>query len=76
MEKLKRIKIYNIELPIFLFFAAVILAAAYLGALPLEMIGAIAIMFVLGIVLGEIGERIPIWKTYCGGGAVLVFVVT
>lgn len=76
MEKANRIKIYNIELPIFIFFTVVILAASYLGALPVEMIGAIAIMFLLGIVLGEIGERIPVWKTYCGGGAVLVFVVT
>lgn len=76
MEKVKHIKIYNIELPVFLFFAVVIIAAAYLEALPVEMIGAIAIMFLLGTVLGELGERIPIWKTYCGGGAVLVFVAT
>ena len=76
MEKTKKFKIYNIELPIFLFFTVIILAAAYLEALPVEMIGAIAIMFLVGIILGEFGERIPIWKTYCGGGAVLVFVVT
>lgn len=32
-------------------------------------------MFTLGIVLGEIGERIPVWNKYCGGGALLVFFV-
>mgnify|MGYP004473768617 FL=1 len=76
MEKVKNYKVYGIELPIFVFFAAVILASVCLDVLPVEMIGAIAIMFLLGIVLGEVGERIPIWKTYCGGGAVLAFIIS
>ena len=25
--------------------------------------------------MGEIGERIPIWNKYCGGGAILAFLV-
>lgn len=76
MEKVKNYKVYGIELPIFVFFVAVILASVCLDVLPVEMIGAIAIMFLLGIVLGEVGERIPIWKTYCGGGAVLAFIIS
>lgn len=76
MEKVKKYRVYGIELPVFLFFSVVILASVFLNVLPVEMIGAIAIMFFLGIVLGEIGERIPVWRTYCGGGAVLAFVIS
>lgn len=76
MEKVKKYRVYGIELPVFLFFSVVILASVFLNVLPVEMIGSIAIMFFLGIVLGEIGERIPVWRTYCGGGAVLAFVIS
>lgn len=44
MEKVKNYKVYGIELPIFVFFVAVILASVCLDVLPVEMIGAIAIM--------------------------------
>ncbi len=68
-------KIYGIEWPVFLFFAIVIFAAIGWGIVPNQLIGAIAVMFTLGIVLGEIGERIPVWNKYCGGGAILAFLV-
>ncbi len=34
-----------------------------------------AILAILGILFGEIGERIPIWNEYIGGGTILVFFV-
>lgn len=74
MEK-KVFKIYGIEWYIFVFFAAVILITIALGIVPNQLIGAIAVMFTLGIILGEIGDRIPIWNKYCGGGAILAFLV-
>lgn len=74
MEK-KVFKIYGMEWYIFAFFAAVVLASIYFGIVPNQLIGAIAVMFTLGIILGEIGERIPIWNKYCGGGAILAFLV-
>ena len=74
MDK-KVLKLYGMEWYIFVFFAAVILAAVYFGIVPNQLIGAIAVMFTLGIILGEIGERIPIWNKYCGGGAILAFLV-
>lgn len=74
MEK-KVFKIYGMEWYIFVFFAAVILAAIGFGIVPNQLIGAVAVMFTLGIILGEIGERIPIWNKYCGGGAILAFLV-
>ena len=75
MEKLKAIKLYGIELPVFVFFAVVVLVSGYLEIIPNQLIGAVACMWTIGILLGELGERIPIWNSYCGGGAILVFFV-
>lgn len=74
MEK-KVLKIYGMEWYIFGFFGVVVLLAVYFGIVPNQLIGAIAVMFTLGIILGEMGERIPIWNKYCGGGAILAFLV-
>lgn len=68
-------KLYGVDLPIFIFFAIVVLASAWMGIIPNELIGAIAVLFTLGIILGELGERIPLWNKYCGGGAILAFLV-
>lgn len=70
-----KFKMYGIDLPIFLFFAVVILVSAWMGIVPNQLIGAVAVLFTLGIILGELGERIPIWNKYCGGGAILAFLV-
>ena len=75
MDKGNVKKLYGVDLPVFLFFAAVVLISAYLEIIPNQLIGAVACMFTIGILLGELGERIPIWNTYCGGGAILVFLV-
>ena len=75
MEKLKGLKLYGVDLPVFVFFAVVVLVSAYLEIIPNQLIGAVACMFTIGILLGELGERIPIWNKYCGGGAILVFLV-
>lgn len=69
------LKIYGIEWYIFLFFAVVILISSWMGIIPNQLIGAVAVLFTLGIILGEVGERIPIWNKYCGGGAILAFLV-
>lgn len=70
-----RFKMYGIDFPIFVFFAAVILVSAWMGIVPNQLIGAVAVLYTLGIILGELGERIPIWNKYCGGGAILAFLV-
>lgn len=51
--------------------AVIILGAMYLGYLPGGMVGALAIMIVLGALFNEIGNRTPIVKTYLGGGAIV-----
>lgn len=51
----------------------IVLASAALGALSTDIAGTVALMLSLAIVFNEIGERIPIWNTYIGGGLVLTF---
>ena len=75
MDKGNVKKLYGVDLPVFVFFAVVVLVSAYQEIIPNQLIGAVACMFTIGILLGELGERIPIWNTYCGGGAILVFLV-
>ncbi|NIZ19170.1 2-hydroxycarboxylate transporter family protein [Entomospira culicis] len=72
MEK-KPFSIYGMPAPYFLVIAAIVLGSAYSGILPMGLIGGTAFLLVVGIILGEIGERIPIWNTWIGGGAVLAF---
>lgn len=70
-----KVKCYGMELPIFVFLAVVVMVSAYLDIIPNQLIGAVAVLFTIGIILGEIGDRIPIWNTFCGGGAMLCFAV-
>lgn len=72
-KTLKNIEFFGMSLPIYFFFAAVVLACAWLGIIPNQMIGAIAVLFAFGIFVGEIGERLPIWNQFLGGGAMLCF---
>ncbi|ONI38629.1 hypothetical protein AN639_07560 [Candidatus Epulonipiscium fishelsonii] len=45
-----------------------------MGLLPEDnMLAIISIMLTFGFVLYELGERLPIWNDYIGGGAVMAF---
>lgn len=55
-------------------FIAVVYVVTFTGKMPSDdMLAIVAIMFSVGFVLFEIGERLPIWKDYVGGGAVMTF---
>lgn len=43
------------------------------GYLRNNFLGMLAVLGVFGILFGEIGDRIPVWNKYVGGGTVLVF---
>lgn len=52
----------------------IIYAITYAQILPSEnMLTIITVMFSVGFLLYEIGEHLPIWKDYIGGGAVMAF---
>ncbi|WP_069383291.1 2-hydroxycarboxylate transporter family protein [Halomonas caseinilytica] len=64
-------RIFGMPLPIFALALAVMAAAIATDSLPTGMIGALLVMMLLGEGLGFIGDRLPILKTYLGGGAIL-----
>ncbi|MCM5705355.1 2-hydroxycarboxylate transporter family protein [Larsenimonas salina] len=64
-------KIFGIPILLFAVIALVMVTAMYTGTLPTGMIGALLVMMVLGELLGFLGDRLPIIKSYLGGGAIL-----
>lgn len=56
--------------PVYALVAVLILAAAKTEILPENMVGALAVMMVLGSLFDLLGSRIPIIRSYLGGGAV------
>jgi malate:Na+ symporter len=70
-KKLSELKIFNVPILYFVLFAALTLISMYSGNLPGGMIGSLLVMIVLGEAFGWIGDRLPIVKTYLGGGAIV-----
>jgi CCS family citrate carrier protein len=64
--------INGLSLPVFAVITAVVLVAGRIGALPGGMVGAFALMLVVGAILNEIGNRLPIVKDYLGGGPIVI----
>lgn len=69
----KQFKVFGIPIYLFIVISAIVIAASYFDVLPANLAGGFAILLVLGAIFGEIGERIPIWNEYVGGGAILAF---
>ncbi len=69
---------------IFIAMVAITLLMIYLpdadgvagGYIRNNFLGILGILSVVGIVFGQIGDRIPVWNKYVGGGTVLVFFAT
>ena len=56
--------------------ALIVIAAAATGALSADLAGCFALMLSIGLICNEVGERIPFWNSYIGGGLVLTFLVS
>ncbi|WP_083941627.1 2-hydroxycarboxylate transporter family protein [Salinicola socius] len=63
--------IFGIPLPLFAIATLVLIASMVTDTIPTGMIGALLVMMILGELMGFIGDRLPIVKTYLGGGAIL-----
>lgn len=67
-------KIGPLPLPVYLILAAIIFAASVYGKLPADMIGGIAVMMIMGMLLGDIGMRVPVLKEIGGPAILSIFV--
>ncbi len=75
MEEKKVFKLWGMNWYITAFFIVVVLSTMATGALTTDLAGTIALMMAISIITVEIGDRIPIWNDYIGGGIVLTFLV-
>lgn len=73
-KRLINIKVGVLPLPLYLTLAAIILAASVYNTLPADMIGGFAVIMILGILLGDLGQKLPILKDI-GGPAILALLV-
>ena len=72
-EETKVVKPYGLQWWLCGAIMHIVIAAAATGALSTDLAGSFALMLSIGILCNEIGERIPFWNSYVGGGLVLAF---
>lgn len=58
---------------LYLACAVIIVVVAYQGALGTDITAFIAVCAVMSILLYKLGEILPIWNTYIGGGLLMIF---
>lgn len=73
-SKLMEMQIGILPLPVYIVLAAIILLAAYVGKLPVDMIGGFALMMIIGMLLGDLGLKIPILKDIGGPAILSIFI--
>ena len=54
-------------------FVVISVSCIYLGIQSSSVAGTLCSAFGLGVVLFELGERLPIWNNYIGGGLLMAF---
>lgn len=70
LERKSLITFYDIPPTVFIPLAIPIVVSGFVwDNVPVQLVGAMAILLTFGIMLGEIGEKLPIWNKYLGGGA-------
>ena len=70
MEKIKKIKISGISLPLYILMLVVLFVTIALKKLPLNMLGLTLMLVLLGHLFYYLGSIIPVIKSYLGGGSV------
>ncbi len=66
-------EIYGIKAWTLAVLLAIIGAAQYLGVLSADLVGAMALFLAIGFVSGYIGDNLPIWKDFIGGGSIMAY---
>lgn len=70
MEKMKKIKISGVSLPLYILMLVVLFVTIALNKLPLNMLGLTLMLVLLGHLFYYLGSIIPVVKSYLGGGSV------
>lgn len=68
-------KIFGMTLPLYALALITLLLSHFNNALPVDMVGGLALMFIIGAIFGEIGKRLPLFNKYIGGAPVMIFLV-
>ena len=66
-------EIYGIKVWTLAVVLGIIGAAQYLGVLSADLVGAMALFLAIGFVSGYIGDNLPIWKDFIGGGSIMAY---
>ncbi|AIQ51420.1 2-hydroxycarboxylate transporter family protein [Paenibacillus sp. FSL R7-0331] len=74
VQRVMQLKVGVIPLPLYVVFALIIFAASVLGELPNDMIGGFAVIIVLGVLLSDLGFKLPVLKNI-GGPAILSLMI-
>lgn len=74
LQKLCSMQIGALSLPMYIVLAVVVLGSAAAGQFKPDMISGFAIMMILGIFLGHIGQKIPVLKDIGGPAIFSIFV--
>lgn len=70
------IKINGVLLPVYGLMFILLCIAIWLDKLPMNMLGAFAVLMLIGNILNHLGNHLPIIKSYLGGGAVFSIFVS
>jgi malate:Na+ symporter len=73
-SKIAEIKVGVLPLPLYVISAAIVFGAAFYNKLPIDMIGGFAVIMVMGMLLGEVGNRIPVLRNIGGAAILAIFV--
>ncbi len=70
----KKFELKTFGMPVWLCCAIAVIAivSAATRALGIDLASCFVLMLAIGFVCNEIGERIPFWNSYIGGGIVLI----
>ena len=76
MSRWKETKILGMPLWMYLILLAGVWTISVMEAMPGDMVGALCFALIVGTFIGFVGDRIPVWKDWLGGGMLLTCLVS
>lgn len=76
MEKIKKLKVLGIPAVPYFLILAVVLVAMFTENLGEDLLSTIVLLTALGSILFEIGDHIPVFNKWVGGGSMLAMMFT